>query len=795
MTLETKRIYEFGPFRLDAAQRILWQGDHLVPLTPKVLETLLVLVESHGRLVEKAELMDKVWPGTAVEEGNLTFNVSLLRRVLGDDRQNGNRYIDTVPRRGYRFVAPVTVREPEGAVTAKPVEIVQLAAEGNAGSRTRRRVALHLGLAAFLGTAAFTYWLGRPQPTPRILRYTELTSDFRDKGGRLVTDGAYIYFTEDSANGTAIAFVSVHGGQPRMMQTPVQIKALADINPDRSEILAIGSRRGNLESKPWAIALPSGSARLEADFDVAAACWSPDGARMAYASGTDLYVSGRDGTKSAKLATFPGLVGDIRWSPDGKALRFAVNEGRAGVVELWEIETNGKRRRPLLGGRSRPSREYDGAWTPAGTWFAFVSERDGRQELWTLGRKAGSPHTAISGPTQLASGLTNFSSPVFSRDGKTLFALGHQVHGNLVRYDPARGEFASFLEGIWADSVSFTKDGQWVAYRTWPERVLWRARADNTQKVQLTFPPAEADGASWSPDGKRIAFRLRKPGKPYKIHIIAADGGEPQELLPEDPQEEGIPTWSADGKRLAFGEVAANFGHATGKEMVHVCDLDTHSASAVPGSEGLWTSRWSPDGRYISAVTADKRQRLMLFDFTTHRWRDLGAENVNSPTWSHGSKYIYYDVLGAGGAPAIMRVRVNDGRREQVVNLDGFKRGANWWSGLALDDSPLVVRDAGMQEIYALDVEWPLCCHSRSIQSSSNCSTDRNSGSPVTRGQLYFWERAAAKASAYEIGNSAFSDAACQISSIVGTSILTGKLREDSRQDSARSGLWCFRRK
>jgi DNA-binding winged helix-turn-helix (wHTH) protein len=118
MLLETKPVYEFGPFRLDTSQRMLWHGDQPVPLTPKILKTLVVLVESRGRLVEKAEMMDKVWPDTTVEEGNLTFNVSLLRKALGDDLHNGNRYIETVPRRGYRFVAPVTVRELKGAATA-----------------------------------------------------------------------------------------------------------------------------------------------------------------------------------------------------------------------------------------------------------------------------------------------------------------------------------------------------------------------------------------------------------------------------------------------------------------------------------------------------------------------------------------------------------------------------------------------------------------------------------------------------------------------------------------------------
>src|SRR5215470_11364855 len=96
-------LYEFGPFRLDAAERLLMRDGQAVPLTPKVFDTLLLLIESRGRLIEKSEFMNTLWPDTFVEEVTLAGNISELRRVLGD-RTNGTRYIETVPKRGYRFV-------------------------------------------------------------------------------------------------------------------------------------------------------------------------------------------------------------------------------------------------------------------------------------------------------------------------------------------------------------------------------------------------------------------------------------------------------------------------------------------------------------------------------------------------------------------------------------------------------------------------------------------------------------------------------------------------------------------
>src|SRR6266850_284896 len=107
---QESHFYEFGRFRLDAGERVLLRDRDLVPLTPKVFDILLALVEHGGHVVQKDELMKRVWPNTFVEEGNLTQNVSVLRKALGESA-SGPQFIETVPRRGYRFVA--TVREPQ----------------------------------------------------------------------------------------------------------------------------------------------------------------------------------------------------------------------------------------------------------------------------------------------------------------------------------------------------------------------------------------------------------------------------------------------------------------------------------------------------------------------------------------------------------------------------------------------------------------------------------------------------------------------------------------------------------
>src|SRR5687767_1472820 len=107
MSEQTVDFYEFGRFRLKSDERVLLREDELVSLTPKAFDILLTLLENDGRIVRKDDLMKKVWPDTFVEEGNLTQNVSLLRKALGENA-SGPQFIETVPRRGYRFVAPVS---------------------------------------------------------------------------------------------------------------------------------------------------------------------------------------------------------------------------------------------------------------------------------------------------------------------------------------------------------------------------------------------------------------------------------------------------------------------------------------------------------------------------------------------------------------------------------------------------------------------------------------------------------------------------------------------------------------
>jgi Tol biopolymer transport system component len=277
--------------------------------------------------------------------------------------------------------------------------------------------------------------------------------------------------------------------------------------------------------------------------------------------------------------------------------------------------------------------------------------------------------------------------------------VGTLPRGELTRYDAKSGTFSAFLSGISADSVSFSKDGQWVAYVSYPDSILWKSKADGSQRIQLSYPPFTAAMPRWSPDGQQIVFFAFVSGKKPKLYMASADGGTPRELIPEDTQDEWDATWSADGTKIAFGSVSTN-----PESVIHVFDLKTNQVSTLPESEGLFSPRWSPDGRYIAALSFNSRG-LMLFDFATQKWEEIAKITLGFPNWSKNSDYVYF--LHEENDPAVMRVRLSDHKVERVADLKNFRQAGFFsiWLGLAPDDSPLLLRGTGTQEIYSLDWE------------------------------------------------------------------------------------------
>jgi eukaryotic-like serine/threonine-protein kinase len=565
-----------------------------------------------------------------------------------------------------------------------------------------RKWAAPLTATAVILASALAYLLSRPSAPPKVLGSVQVTRDGRGKYPPVFSDGSRLFFMATEANGFALYQVSVAGGEPVAMSEAFFIAELAGIAPDGSELL-VQTYEGTLPEGPlWVYPTVSGSRHRLGGVTSSEVGWSPDGHRIAYVKGRTLYLVNTDGTEARQIAALPGGVSWLRWSPDGKKLRFTVADPKTNANSIWEISVGGSDLHPLLPGWNSPPAECCGSWTPDGKYFVFQSSHGGRSDIWALRQADGFLKPGESKPVQLTSGPLDFLGPTPSKDGKRLFVIGSQPRGELARYDAKSQQFVPYLSGLSADSVSISKDGQWVAYVSYPEGSLWRMKLDGSERLQLTFPPTWAYLARWSPDGKQIAFMATSPPKSSTIQLISADGGNPQEIFSASFADPG---WSADGTTLVFSDRWSPEAEKKGSFSIQFMDLKTRKVTTLPGSDGFYSPRWSPDGRYIAALHAGP-ETLMLFDFSTQEWVQLGQIVVGFPSWSSDSKYIYFDSQGEDRA--FYRVRISDHKLERLASLKNLRlTGALGWTGLAEDDSPLVLRDVGTQEIYALDWEAP----------------------------------------------------------------------------------------
>lgn len=549
--------------------------------------------------------------------------------------------------------------------------------------------------------------LSRPLPPPRVVATTQITTDGRRKI-TYVTDGARLYYTTATTSDIFQNFeVSTRGGEALSLPDQMQGTFLADLSPDKSELLLIKGGWLSSEPKPlWVAPVIGGAPRrlgkLDAEFGGA---WSPNGEQLVYVKEGELDLARSDGTPIRKLAPVTGEPSDPHWSPDARVIRFTVLDA-AHSTSIWEVSATGANLHVLL--PEWPDQTCCGSWTADGKYFLFDSGTEARTDIWAIREKGSWFRRKSSHPVQLTAGPLQMKKPVSSPDGKRLFALGWQIRSEVVRYDAKSGQFISYLGGISAEHLNFSRDGKWVAFIAYPEQTLWKSRIDGTERQQLTFAPFEAGMPCWSPDGRQIAFMGAQAGKPVRIYLIAAEGGAPQQVTNGESGKIGDlkPQWSPDGSTIVFGGEPSPEG---GPRVValRMLNLKSRRVSVLAGSEGLWMPSWSPDGKSIAAYGRDV-YTLMLYDVRTHRQTELAHGTLGFWTWSHDSKFVYFDT--GGKEASLHRVRIRDGKTELVASLKDLHRTLGSfgpWSGLAPDGSPLIQRDSGASEIYALDWNAP----------------------------------------------------------------------------------------
>jgi Tol biopolymer transport system component/DNA-binding winged helix-turn-helix (wHTH) protein len=643
-SLDSGRLYEFGRYRLESAGPLLYCAANVVPLPPKVLEILLVLVRNPGRLIEKRELMDAVWPDVAVEEGNLTQGISLLRKALGEGAE-GRSYIETIPKRGYRFTASVNeVRAAQGE---------------------------NLGRA----------------PATTIPRSHSL---------RRWTPGIFLFLVFGSSLFLLLRHRFASGAEPLLSASPLTTypgeESMPNFSPDSNQVVFVwnGPAKDNLDI--YVKMLGSDSPR-RLTFDAAAdtsPAWSPDGRRISFirhlAGGkAQILVIPAIGGPEVKVAeTYSSpFWSNLAWSPDGKFLIFS---GRDSAPDPSFAEAP-----PLLfllvmeTGEMRKLTDPHGTWgdgapaiSPDGRTLAFIRELGpGLQDLYLQSISNGltSAPRLLTSFARLNRGFGGFhvgpsTRPAWTPDGREIVFSCGTCSPNFWRIAVAGSNPARPMNVVAGEPGSFpavSPDGHRLAFaRQTIDRHIWRLDLNREYgpvagKSKLAASTREEYSPQYSPDGHKIAFISNRSG-PAEVWVSGEDGSLPRQLTSLSAPVTGSPRWSFDGNHIVFDS------NKEGRFSIYTMDAEGGSRPRriTTGPHDDAVPSWSRDGKSIYFGS----NRTGSFQI----WRmGVNGEDPTQITKGGGRvafesldrRYLYY--ARTGGTTSLWRVPVGGGEEKMVI--------------------------------------------------------------------------------------------------------------------------------
>jgi Tol biopolymer transport system component/DNA-binding winged helix-turn-helix (wHTH) protein len=622
--------YEFGPFRIDSVERLLARDGSPVPLAPKVAETLLVLVERAGHLVTKEELLAKVWPDTFVDESNLSQNVFRLRRVLGGD--SDAVYIETVPRRGYRFVHPVrqvTAQQPAPARRIAP-----------------RAVFATLAAAAVVVTAARfgATHAERPRaPLPPLPALEKITTDSRDWDPAISPDGRFVAYAVLEGEEKSIWMKNLAGG-------------------------------GAVRVMP-----PTGH-------DYRGLRFSPDGRDLFYKTfrpGADSGVIERvPSFGGAPLEVASGVWSDFALSPDGRQVAFVRGTARANqnmLLVVAGISGGGER----FVARNTSDRDWFDLWDVAPTWSA-----DGQHIALCGGMHGASGDRDVVFDVRLADGarramqtpswssieqvawIDRSALAVVARDGTSKPAqiwIVDQPSGSARRITNDLTDYAK---------LTVTADGRTIAVeqRTSPIHLCVVPEGVTERARQLTFGANDQDGRyglAWTPAG-RILFVSNRTGE-YEIWSMKPDGSEARQITVASAGSNRTPRPTPDGRFIVFAS------SRTGKS--HIWRIDSDGANPVQLTDGHSQLQpdLSPDGRWVYYTDPDAAPAVVervSIDGGAPQRVSRGDAAAAAPAISRdGSLVAYHRFSEAGETFAVTTV---DGGPTRMLDLPAERGMARW---------------------------------------------------------------------------------------------------------------------
>jgi DNA-binding winged helix-turn-helix (wHTH) protein/Tol biopolymer transport system component len=733
----SRRLYRFGLFEADLDLGTLTRQGTQVKLQEQPFRILALFLESAGEILGRDELRKSIWPdGTYVDfDGSLNTALMKLRAALNDSADNP-RFIETVPRKGYRFIAPVELCKIESSAVTTAIRIepgeaafgdlevpfeigpAPTSRQTSAKAVHERRLGPHwwealLILAGVIALLTYSLW---PKPEPRVVRVQQLTHSGQvDPWGKLVTDGSRIYFVVRDVTGWNLMQTSVEGGAVQRTPTPFDNTRIFDLSPDHSQFL-IGqlTHRGE-ETALWLWPVQGGAPRRLGDVIAQEAVWSPIGDLIAYVHGESIQLTDPEGNHVRELATFHPAPHSLVWSPDGKRLRFTQTNLLEATDSMWEMNLEKSVPHRVLPAGQHGPHEGSGTWLGGGNYFAFSSGVDLRASLavdtqaslWLMDENRGFFRRHTGEPIQLTKGPIAFDHPEAMQDSSRIFVIGSHNEYQLLRIDPKTSAKTAMLAESGATDMDFSLDGQWVVYAARENGTLWKSRIDGSGKVQLTAGATGAFAPHWSPDQKQILFTGFLLDSQPRLYVVSADGGSPKSVLPSNNKWASVSgDWRTDGRQIVLDvqEMESNR-----EPDIRILDLESGKLSKLLDSDGLVEPRWSADGRYIAALNPKKKQ-VFLYDCKQEKWSVLAEANFPlALRWSPSGDALYFQDVDEV-EESIFRVPMAKRETERVLGLgdilsSGAARGI--FTGLSPDGSVYVTVDHGDVDVYSVEVKLP----------------------------------------------------------------------------------------
>ncbi len=696
----SQRFFEFDNFLLDTQQRLLFRDGQPLELTPKVFDVLLELVESGGRVVEKKELMESVWPDSFVEESNLTQHISTLRKKLGQDASQ-QRYILTVPGRGYRFVMPVKSWDDDAVVTVQervrkrisigdPDESIERPGISPAthrllpevtrpkGSRWKSPIAIGIGV-ILVGIIGFVLL--------RAFRRPPVTSFKNFRLSKFTTDGK-VASAAISPNGKQVAYAEAAGGQQtlwiRQVATantgvvvvgPSNLRYLGlTFSPDNDYIYYIASPLNSPTTLYRVPALGGKPSALVEDVD-SPPTFSPDGKQMAYVRGypdvheTVLMIAGVDGTGEKRLSTLKApqytftLGPGQSWSPDGKRIACSVSttddQGQYQEVYIADVSTG--ELKPLTNRKWR--RVYRMAWLSDGNGL-LMSAADSENTLlqvWEVACPSGEPR-------RITNDLNEYLGLTLTADSQTVAVVQSDRQANLWISPATDGRNAAQItsnnyDGL--DGLAWTPDGK-LLYTLARNAAndIWIVDDKGKQKTPLSENAGNNTSPSMSPDGKSIVFVSTRDGKQH-IWRMDADGSHAQRLT--DGKQDLSPVFSTDGQWIIYRSYVAGNTNlfklpASGGAPIRLTEV----ISGVPAI--------SPDGKTLACIqrpVALAKVKIALVPLDGGPAKLIEPKDVPRQlfvVWATDSKSLIY-IKTEGGVSNLWSLPVDGGEPKQLTSF------------------------------------------------------------------------------------------------------------------------------